>query len=58
MPFIIAVLCASPWIVSRFRSLGASIVVLIVAVATGFFYVTLKIREPRWKLEMEKYVRT
>ena len=58
MPFIIAVLCVLPWIVFRFQSLGASIVVLIVAVATGFFYVTLKIREPRWKLEMEKYVGT
>jgi hypothetical protein len=53
IPLFIAILGVLPWIAFRFESIGVSLVVLALAVATASVYVILKIREPRWKLEME-----
>jgi pimeloyl-ACP methyl ester carboxylesterase len=42
--------------VHRFESVGATLAILGLAVAIASFYVLLKFREPRWKLEMDNYV--
>ena len=62
LPFFIATVCIIPLLVhsggldsiSLRYTLGASAIALIVP----FFYVTLKMREPRWNREQEEHVRS
>lgn len=62
LPFLIAFSCIIPLAVHSggFGSLplGYTLTALALALIVPFFYVLLKVREPRWNREMEEYVRT
>jgi PGAP1-like protein len=63
VPFLIAIVCVSPWPLIHAGGFGSIeyedwIIAISVALLTAFFYVALKMREPRWNRENEEYVRT
>jgi len=62
LPFFIAIVCIIPLLVHSGGLESVPLRYTLTAIAMGltvpFFYVTLKIREPRWNREQEEHVRS
>ena len=61
IPFFLSVVCVLPWTLVRPDAFSqvqipSAIAILAFALVIAFFYVTLKLREPRWKRENKEYV--
>lgn len=61
VPHVIFAACLAPWFLAWFKSpaeadLTVKIIIPGAALLLAYFYVSLKLREPRWKQEMETHL--
>lgn len=56
VPFIISFVCLVPWMALRAQSTAECALIGVLALAAGFLYMILGLREPMWQREKNRYV--